>query len=83
LLALRFGLGKRYSAPGVSSHWAWNALKAAAVIGFGISPSPLGVLESGICTKRFSKSTSDFRIRIGSLYGRRPISAMMQTAFHR
>jgi hypothetical protein len=49
----------------------------------GISVTPLGVLESGIWTTEFSRSTLDFSIGISSLNGRRPISVMMTMTFFR
>jgi len=53
--AVGFGLGNRYSEPGVSAICAANASRAKVVI--GMSPIPFRVLESGICTTPFSKST--------------------------
>ena len=53
---------------GLSASPSICALKArAASLVIGMSPMPLGVLESGMWTTEFSRSTSDFFIGISSL----------------
>src|SRR5215831_11550067 len=72
LLPVDFGLGNRYSLPGVSSIWRRKASRASAVI--GMSPIPLAVFESAICTTAFSRSTCVFFMERSSFLYRSPIS---------